>query len=799
MAIVLPAPINLHTQSRTADFLGRVNIGAPTSVGTKSAGNLPITSASAHYTSNNVGSLTGIAYNLPVAFDSTVNTKVLIWAWQFNAPNRIQTDTIENDGIVFRIYSGSGDNYIQFRIGGNNTPAGSSQGGPLPLVVDPQATNFQSEVGTFDPTDVTGYGFANKYLTIAASSSSQVFFVRAFLFDTEKDAANIPKFTGVSQFSDFTDLVLGSSYTNKIHTFVSVAGSIYTILSPFQIGDNGVTETTFDDQGATVLSPTDDDPSDPRFHLSGQAMRVHLSLGASDSAILRGNYFWGTPAAFNLNSSTGATVTVSGLFDGMGQITMGSDVTASGIFQPASGSDVVSNDATINGATVPTGNDLLVNTGDTFIDATVADRLVMQSGSDPASKIVTLDGSDIGEVVNDSGESLVLRLINGAPLPTLSGADAWMGIIYEDDGLSDFFAQDVIIDDAATLFSLSGGTVTVPGVRTEDISTTGITTTALGTELDVNIVGEYQTDTAFNIAAGVNIGQLAFVTGTDDINITALGTITLMDNDTGSSLNYIGEPLALEGPWVESAPDTPSSFDLTATAGDLWAVYDNTNSFVSSGTGNHTINHTDGVDVGTWTIVIHRLGYVAEIISWTSDDGSTNVYTAAPTQLLRPEGGTAYSGGSTVGLTTFRNGSDRIQTNIDNTQHSPQELVDAQQDFLHTVAGLDFVFDTGIVSAPIWGSLSGITYFLNITGFEYDSIAGATPESGVAALLVSSASHSNVLTTNGGTVFGGATGLTAEDIWNYLQTETTVPGSMKAVLQTVNDHARATDAQTQPV
>lgn len=357
MAINLPPAINLHNTSVRVDPLGFSEIGSPSNVSTKSAGNLPITSVAAQYVGNTVGTLQGLGWSLPLAFNSNTSHKILIWAWQFNAPNRIQVNTTANDGIIGLIYTdGSLNDFREYRLGGNDTPAGNSQGGALPFVIDPSSSTFSFENGTYNSNNITGYAFATKRLNISGNSTTQAFFTRAFLFGTEKDDIDIPKFTGTSNFNDIITTVLGTDYTTKIHTFVSVAGSTYTLLCPFQIGD-GLTTTTFNDNGATVLSPSSNDPSDPRFHLSDKAMRVHLSLTASDNIKLSGKYIWGTEADFNFDSSVGATVNLSGsLFSGMGNVTLNSDVTTGNATFSIGNNSVIDNGANIENINITEGN-----------------------------------------------------------------------------------------------------------------------------------------------------------------------------------------------------------------------------------------------------------------------------------------------------------------------------------------------------------------------------------------------------------------------------------------------------------
>ena len=420
MAITLPAAVNLHRIKATNDANYRGDIGTPSGTSsTKPAGNLPITETAMNY--QNPAGLSGVSFNFPTAFNSSTDTKVFVWAWQFNAPNRIQSDATTNNGIVTRIYTGAGDNYRQFIIGGNNTPAASSQGGPLPIVIDPQGASYSSEVGTWDDTNITGYGFANTYFQLSGDTSTQAFFVRVFLFDTVKDG-DLPTFTGVSDFDDIITTVLGTDYTTKIHTFVSKAGSTYTLLCPWQIGDNGTTTTTFNDNGATVLSPANNDSSDPRFQLSNQAMRVYLSLGVSDSVTLSGTYVWGTAASWDFNQSSGTVDITGATFNGMGEFVCGSAVSGAATFNLDASTVVVINGADLDGSII--NGDLNVQGSSV---ATLTDISITGALDFDTAGTYTLDSCSVGEITNSSGGSVTI-INSGSTITTNTGPNITINI-----------------------------------------------------------------------------------------------------------------------------------------------------------------------------------------------------------------------------------------------------------------------------------------------------------------------------------------------------------------------------------
>lgn len=380
---------------------------------------------------------------------------------------------------------------------------------------------------------------------------------------------------------------------------------------------------------------------------------------------------------------------------------------------------------------------------------------------------------------------------------------------------------NVVLDPAAaTPFGFEGTTITIdPGTTfTGSITTTGdVTITAGFSTFDGEI-----TAANITVADGVDItnktltGVVNFTTAANLTGVTLPGTVVYNDN-VDKEITYDGVTAnvvrndgsgnitisLVNGATIADSSDaeitaqvatTPSSFTLTADSGDVWAIYDDANSLVTSGSDNIIYNNAAS-DTGTWSIVLHRLGHIAEIVTWVANDGSANTFTFSPTQLLRPEGGPVYSGGSTTGLVALRNGDDYLEVQVPNESVTTQQVVDAQQNFLHTAAGLDLIFDTGRTSAPVWGTLSGITFMLSIEGYQYDSTSGSTPESSVSSILVSSATHLNVRTDNAGTNFAATSTVDptslAQAVWDYLVANAITPGSTGAALTTINDGIKA--------
>ena len=100
MTFVIPTAVDLMTDSVNSHpnarggFAG-VGEGQTSQRGfAKAAGNLPLTLTATNLTSSNDGQLRGFNFGFPTAIDTSTNTKLIVWTYQFNAPNRVQTDTV---------------------------------------------------------------------------------------------------------------------------------------------------------------------------------------------------------------------------------------------------------------------------------------------------------------------------------------------------------------------------------------------------------------------------------------------------------------------------------------------------------------------------------------------------------------------------------------------------------------------------------------------------------------------------------------------------------------------------------
>ena len=360
MTFSLPTVNNTHETNGAGDPLFAENIGSPNAVNTKEAGNLPITKDGSQFTITSDNQLAGVSYYFqatPASYDVSSSTKVLLWHNQFNAPNRIQVADLANGGVRFRLYSGTtlfSLAYKDWYIGGNDSPFAECVKGQVPFVIDLNAGNETSSAGTFDNTAVTRYGIIVNSDFVVGTQGNINFQGSNFVLGTSKGDADIPVFTGTSDFVQAVTLVQGTDYTNKIGNWIRQSGSVVYIDMPFQIGD-AASATTFSDNGVTVVSPASNNAADPRFQLTNQAMQVHLNLrnNVADTATLTGTYLWGTRANFNFDQSDASLTDITGAtFRGMGDFTVGSSVSGAANFDNAGSVKLSNSSVDINGSTI---------------------------------------------------------------------------------------------------------------------------------------------------------------------------------------------------------------------------------------------------------------------------------------------------------------------------------------------------------------------------------------------------------------------------------------------------------------
>ena len=346
MAFTIPAPIhtmnvNFQLDPRGAGYFTE---GAPTGIWLDLGKSMPIGSGSATgFFNDSASSATqtprGVYWKFPPAaatHNVSVNTKLMILCWQIHAPNRIHMTTLANRGVVFRLGSGTGTpptNYRTWKVGGRDTKVGKARENPLAVVIDLNDSSADESVGAFSNTDIRAYGFGSSRYNYLGAYGQRYAMNRVFLFDTVKNGANIPKFTGNS--SSWADIpaAIGTVYSSKItDDWITREGNVYSISCPIQIGD-GTAATTFSDGGATVFWPDSNSPKDPRVRVTSQAFRLYANMrdDTADSIAFSGFYNCGNSyPPWDLEVSNQSMVTITNArFNRTGEFKVGSSVSGS--------------------------------------------------------------------------------------------------------------------------------------------------------------------------------------------------------------------------------------------------------------------------------------------------------------------------------------------------------------------------------------------------------------------------------------------------------------------------------------
>ena len=427
MAVTIPTAVNDNTtnpNTRERQTIGTVSSGI------KANGNIPISLDAGQFSVAN-GNTGGYTFNFDEAdgassstltYDVSSETKLLVCSWQYNAPNRIDIDTLANGGIELRLVSGTGNsNYRSFYICGNDTSAGKYQQGANPFVIDMNATadhaSDPSDTGTYDNTDVQCWGWIVTGAHVYGSNYFG-FQQKLHIFDTDLNGANIVKFTGTSDFDDIIETVTGTSQATAIGNWVQKIGSTYNIPVAFQIGDAS-TATNFDDNGVTVITPTNATADDPRYRYTTQGLRVYVRLrdNAADDCVLSGTYTWGVASPWDMDFDNAASVDITGAkFNGMGDFTVGGSVSGAATFTLNGTSVVEINGADLDGSTINGDCDLVSNAVTTLTGFTITGALDFDTAG-----TYTLDNCDVDEVTNSSGGAVTVILTNGSTVPTNTG------------------------------------------------------------------------------------------------------------------------------------------------------------------------------------------------------------------------------------------------------------------------------------------------------------------------------------------------------------------------------------------
>jgi len=112
MSFVIPTAVHLMQADWDVDARARgaFSEGQWSTRNTKVNGSLPLTGSPATAFINTTTTATqGVYWEFLATggYDVSSNTKVMIFTWQFNAPNRIELDTKANNGLMVRLGTGT--------------------------------------------------------------------------------------------------------------------------------------------------------------------------------------------------------------------------------------------------------------------------------------------------------------------------------------------------------------------------------------------------------------------------------------------------------------------------------------------------------------------------------------------------------------------------------------------------------------------------------------------------------------------------------------------------------------------
>ena len=335
-------------------------VALPGTRNTKAQGSLPLTGAAATgFVHSLDGSIRGVWWEFLATggYDVSTNNKLMVGNWQFNAPNRIEHDTLANEGFFIQLGTGSGSPPTVWRrwvICGNDSKGGQARENPKMFVIDLSDDSYDSSSGTWDNTDIQCWGSGGKQAHIGGSTM-QWFFQRLFVFDTIKAATNIPRFTGTGSNWDDVITAMGEGYNSKTtDEWLKREGIIFSLACPIEIGDNS-TATTFNDNGVSVFWANHNDPSDPRVRITSNSFRFYINLrnNAADTATLSGSYDAGNSYPdWDMSQSNAAVITFNNpTFKRTGTFEVGSSVSGPATFDDCGVVDIVNNGADLDGST----------------------------------------------------------------------------------------------------------------------------------------------------------------------------------------------------------------------------------------------------------------------------------------------------------------------------------------------------------------------------------------------------------------------------------------------------------------
>ena len=207
-------------------------------------------------------------------------------------------------------------------------------------------------------------------------------------------------------------------------------------------------------------------------------------------------------------------------------------------------------------------------------------------------------------------------------------------------------------------------------------------------------------------------------------------------------------------------------------------------------------------ETGVWTWVVSRAGFTCQTGTFDITGGGVRSAGPTPATRLQASGAMMFTGSVSANVSvTFdlTPAAERCFIDIGDDSVTGQEVLDAVETALTTQEGCQFFAASGCSEVTL-ANLSAGTFLFMGTGYRIRRRDPADVNATVGAFVIS-VDGVPVDGANGSVTFLSSS--TSQDVaaavWNYLESNSTVPDSMKDALQTSRDHGRASDAQTQPV
>lgn len=214
-----------------------------------------------------------------------------------------------------------------------------------------------------------------------------------------------------------------------------------------------------------------------------------------------------------------------------------------------------------------------------------------------------------------------------------------------------------------------------------------------------------------------------------------------------------------------------------------------------------TINIPAGA-TGTYTWVVSRAGFTCQTGIFDATGGGARTGAPVPLVRLQPDGRTMFTNQPlpAVNIDFDLSGVEpRAFIDIPDQSVTAQQVLDTVEIALETQPGLEFLARTDCSEITL-AELSAGNFLFMGTGYRFRRAAPGDVNATVGAFPISA--DGVPLDGSNGSVTFLSSSLpedVAQAVWDYLESNPTIAGSMKDALQKTRDHAKAIDLRTQTI